>query len=392
MPLCALLSISACAAARIGEIADPMDRRPKPRIGELRPPVQFECTRNRGLLGDGPGPRRRARQRGALAQDRHDVDLGPHSTHEGDQRDAAVKRQRREVALEVAAADHVEDHIDATALGEVHRLGDEVLLAVVDHAMRTGLRAEAELVAAADGGHHAGPEGAGHLDRRGADTAGTAVDQEALAGLQRRTREDVVPDREAGLGHSGRFWHCHARRNRQAMRGGHHALLRIAAAGVSAQTIADPPALHAGPERRHAARDFEPDDRRGAGRRRIAADALRAVGPVHAREGDVDQQRAGCRHRRVRRSRGTAPRADRPRHGRRNASFSWRARSTGEPLGTPGDIRRSRDQRRLQVWAPRACGQSATPSRSTGARNRPKSSPITRAAISAPKPPLRLAS
>ena len=70
-----------------------------------------------------------------------------------------------------------------------------------------------------------------HLDRRHANAAGAALDQQGLARLQARTVEDIAPDREKRLW-QGRGLHIiQTCRNRQALAHGCHAQLGVATTG-----------------------------------------------------------------------------------------------------------------------------------------------------------------
>ena len=87
-----------------------------------------------------------------------------------------------EVAQDVVAADHVEDHVDAAPSGCLgHVLRRKSSVAIVDRDLGAEPSAGRALLGAAGGGEHARAERLGQLDRRGADAAGAAMDQEALA-------------------------------------------------------------------------------------------------------------------------------------------------------------------------------------------------------------------
>ena len=134
------------------------------------------------------------------------------------------------------------------------------------------------------------------MDRGGADAAGAAVHQEALAGREVSELEDVGPHGEEGLGDAGGFLHGEAARHRQALYAGRQAVLGVAAAGDErADAVALAPA---GVRRRggDGARDFQSEDGRRSRRRRILAGALQEVGTVDAGGLDADQDFAGARH------------------------------------------------------------------------------------------------
>ena len=74
---------------------------------------------------------RRADDLRAFAEELHDVDLGGAlAAHRADDHDAAVDRERLEIAREIARADVIEDHVRAA------RLLDEVFVAIVDRHVR----------------------------------------------------------------------------------------------------------------------------------------------------------------------------------------------------------------------------------------------------------------
>src|SRR3546814_6991055 len=68
---------------------------------------------------------------------------------------------------------------------------------------------------AAGGREDGAVKGLGELDRRGADSRGAAVHQEALARLQGRALEHVHPDREEGLRQAGRLLQREALRSEE---------------------------------------------------------------------------------------------------------------------------------------------------------------------------------
>src|SRR5690606_6884610 len=87
--------------------------------------------------------------------------------------------ERIGAAREGVAADGVEDHIDAVAIGIPQDGLNVILLLVVDD--HVGAQTPGELeVRFAHGGKDPGADGFCHLDRDMADTAGAAVDQNAF--------------------------------------------------------------------------------------------------------------------------------------------------------------------------------------------------------------------
>ena len=103
------------------------------------------------------------------------------SLQEGDHHQPAVHGQGADVAGHIGRADHVEDGVDATALGQGLHLGGEILRAVVDCRVGAQLQAGGAFVFRTGGGEDAGAEFPGKLDRGDADAAGAAVDECGLA-------------------------------------------------------------------------------------------------------------------------------------------------------------------------------------------------------------------
>ncbi len=118
------------------------------------------------------------------------------AAQEGDDDEAALEREAAEILLDVVAADHVEDDVDAALAGDPRDLGDEVLRPVVDRMSGADRPAERRLVVAARGRDHRRAELLRDLDRRQPDTARAAVDQHGLAGAQPPAVEEIVPDGE----------------------------------------------------------------------------------------------------------------------------------------------------------------------------------------------------
>ena len=95
-----------------------------------------------------------------------------------------------EVAVDVVAADHVEDHVGAGAVGQVAGGGHEVLGAVVHGPVRTQGQAAVDL-AGRGGDDDAGADGLGDLDGGGAHPGRPGVHQRG------------APRGEAALHHQG---------------------------------------------------------------------------------------------------------------------------------------------------------------------------------------------
>ena len=145
------------------------------------------------------------------------------------------------------------------------------------------LQAGVGLVLRADGDDHLGAERFGELDRHGADAGRAAMDQQRFAGLQRAALEHIVPHRHQRFRDGAGFVHRQRRRHRHRLGVLRDAILRVAAAGHQRHhLVADLVLAGAGAERDDFAGDFKAGQIAGAGRRRIAAGALRHIGPVDA--------------------------------------------------------------------------------------------------------------
>jgi hypothetical protein len=105
----------------------------------------------------------------------------------------AVLRERVEAHLEELAADMLEDHVHAAAVGGSHHLRRHVLLAVVDRDVETELPRSRQLVVRAGVADHERARQLRELQGGRADPAPDAVDQQGLAGLELRSGEEHVP-------------------------------------------------------------------------------------------------------------------------------------------------------------------------------------------------------
>ena len=198
-------------------------------------------------------------------------------------------------------------------IGRGLHFGDEVLGLVVDGVVGAELEAGVGLFLGSDGDDHLGAEGLGQLDRHGADAGRAAMDQQRLAGLQRRRARthcarpssafpgwrrlpaSTAPAAPPSPGHPAR---CNIARSRRRP----PATSPCRRACASSASVA---------ERDDFARDFKAGQIAGAGRRRIGAGSLRDIGTVDARGCDLDQDFARSRRRHARGSRAKAPRGRR---------------------------------------------------------------------------------
>jgi hypothetical protein len=133
----------------------------------------------------------------------------------------------------------------------------------------------------------------GKLDRRHADAARAAMDEEALARFEPAAQKDILPHGEERFRQRGRLHRVEALGEGQRGAFVGYAVLRIAAAGHQrGDAVAHLEARGARPRLDHLARDFQARNVGRAGGRRIIAPALQHVRPVDARRRHADQQLA----------------------------------------------------------------------------------------------------
>ena len=263
------------------------------------------------LLAQGLGDRRleshRARaQRGAgdhqaLAQHQRGVELGLHATLHGNDDDAPILGQALHLARHIGAGDHVQHHIHATPLGDALNLGHEVLRLVVDGMVRAQRQTGGAFFVAARGDDDGGAARTRQLYRRDAYAAAAPLHQQGLACLQAGAVEDIAPHGEEGLGQRGRLDVGQASGNRQALRHRGHAIFGIAATSHQrADAIAHSEAGR-GQGRRVTrlddARDLQPRQVRGTGRRCVMPLALQHIGAIDTAGRHADEQLAHPRQR-----------------------------------------------------------------------------------------------
>src|ERR1700761_2841661 len=160
-------------------------------LGPHGPALLAQCGDDAGLLCHATRPQGRSSHGQVLSVDRAEIRLHFRATHEGDEAQAPFMSQELDLARDVVAADHVEDCIDTASAGGFLADGDKVLGAVVDRDVGTEVAAGRALFVRAGGGKHLAAPGFRELDRGDADTAGTALDQKSLAGLEMHPVEDV---------------------------------------------------------------------------------------------------------------------------------------------------------------------------------------------------------
>ena len=105
----------------------------------------------------------------ALHHQPGEIDGGLRTAEECDLDDPPFNGRGVVVALDIVAADHVEDDLRPLSAGEGLDLGDEVFGFVVNGAIGAELDAGGGFFRRADGDDHLGAKGLGELDRHGAD-------------------------------------------------------------------------------------------------------------------------------------------------------------------------------------------------------------------------------
>src|ERR1019366_6380040 len=261
----------------------------RPRF-QQRPDAGAQFRRDLAFLGDGARAHGGPGHREALLHDLRQINRSLGALLDGDLYEASTRGKHLQIARRVRCAHHVEHQIDVTKL-----LG-EIEFPVIDGPLRPELHADAALLFTACRGEYRGAKRAGELDGGGADAAGTAVHQHALAGRQVSDLEDVGPDGEKGLRDAGGLLHGDALRHRQTLHAGHQAVLGVAAAGRERADAV--PFLPIGVRGRggDGTRDFQSEDRRRARRRRILAGALQHVRTIDPRRLDTNQHFTGPWH------------------------------------------------------------------------------------------------
>src|SRR5436190_2298682 len=263
---------------------------------EERPDVGMDGAGNRPLLHHRPGTQRRSGNGQTSLHDDGDDEFSLRAALRGNLDQPALDRERIEVAGEVLRADHVEDHVDAAAAGQLAHDGNKVGLAIVDRALGTKLLARGALGRRSGGREHARSPRPCQLNGGGPDAARSSVHQERLAGGQTSALEHVGPDSKERLRNGRGGGEIDATRDRQALRRRRHAVLGVAAARYQrTHGLAFPPAARLRPDRGNRPGHFQARNVRRPRRRRIPALTLHHIGPIDARGRDFDQDVAASR-------------------------------------------------------------------------------------------------
>ena len=199
LPICALVSISAWAAAASFEREGLEDHRLDLARRDQRQRIVLDRARDRTFVGVRARAQRRAGVMQPLEHEAHEIDLRLRAALECDLHDAALHRGRFVIARDVIAADHVQYNVGALVAGGRFGGRDEVLGFIVNGDVGAELAAGRAFFRRAGGGDDARAERLGELDRGGADAGGAAMHQKSFAAFETAALHHVVPDGEEGL-------------------------------------------------------------------------------------------------------------------------------------------------------------------------------------------------
>src|SRR5690606_23762184 len=167
---------------------------------QQRPDVRLERARDGGLLVDAADAKRGSRNRQALENDRPRIERRGRAAHETNHDKTPLACERRQVSFDIGPPDDVKDDVDAAAIGQVADARGKVFGAVIDGGPGAERFDGAAALVRSRRGVDVAVERRGELDRRCADAACAAVDEQRLARAQAAPLEDVGPDGEERLG------------------------------------------------------------------------------------------------------------------------------------------------------------------------------------------------
>ena len=107
--------------------------------GQQRPNVFFQLVGNLRFVLRASRPQRRACESQAFGHKRDPIDFNFGRLKKRNLQQAPFNGQRLQVALDVAAAHHVQNGVHTFLVGELQNLFDKVLCFVIDRDMRAGL-------------------------------------------------------------------------------------------------------------------------------------------------------------------------------------------------------------------------------------------------------------
>ena len=160
--------------------------------------------------------------------------------------------------------------------------------------MRTQIDARAAFFVASCRDEDFCAPGAGNLNRRGADPAASAMNQERFTRGKSASFENVRPDREKCFGNSCGLFHRDPFRDGKNLARGRDAELRITSAWRErADGVSEFPLGDSFSDFLDGARNFEPQNRRGSRGRRVGAFSLHDIRAIDARVLNTNQDFAG---------------------------------------------------------------------------------------------------
>ena len=225
-----------------------------------------------------------------LHHKKREIHLRLTPVEKGDLDNAAIRRRCLIVPVDVVATDHVEDQVDADAIGRILDRSDEILRAIVDGKVRAKITHGRAFVIGTGGREDLCAKGFGQLDGRGPDPGCTAVDKESLSGLQLSPLEDIVPHGEERLRDCRCLAHGETGGHRQGIGFVNHRIFGVAATGNKRRyRITRPVKMRTFPARFHDACYLETRNIRRTGRRGIGTLPLQAVGTVDPGCANLDE-------------------------------------------------------------------------------------------------------
>ena len=243
----------------------------------------------------------RARAKGGAGQGQataHDVGnrhLRARAALESDRDVATVVGEACEVARKIIAADHVEHHRDALAVGKGLDCLDKFAGLIIDGVRCAERRGGGAFGVRAASDDDLEPEQDAKLDRHRPDPARPAVDEDSVAIGGEPALEQVDPHREQGFGEGGGLGHAQDFGDGQASARGRDAIFGVTPTGDKRADAGADEVARPLPRRDHGAGYFQAGNVAHARRRGIDPHPLENVGAVDPGGGDLDEHfsRAG---------------------------------------------------------------------------------------------------
>ena len=302
LPMCALDSISRCAAAASASGNVAAIRGSTRRASTSGHTSRRSAAAIRPFCSTAPRAQRRAGERQPPAEDAAQVDGRHRLPRHAGQSAPAGRRCASAARLRGTydATHDVEDQIDAAPAGVREHGRHEVGRTVIDGVLRAKRHARRALLVRPRRRQHPRPARGRQLDRRWCRCRSCRRERAP-------SRPDCSAPRSNTLVHTVKnvsgiaaaSTSVQPGRQRQALRRRRDAAGGVAAAATSAHTGSPAPPAPSTPaaDGRDVPRHLEPGNVAGAGRRRIGALPLQHVRPIDPGGHDVDEHLAGRRHR-----------------------------------------------------------------------------------------------